>query len=172
MVKRSVATKSGSIDLIALKRVIQQARQVAKQYRELTGKPLGITGEVGEFIATELLGLQLSEARQPGYDATAADGRLIQIKTRCVLQDTSTGGRLGRIRFNHEWDTVMLVLIDADFEPIRIYEAPREDIERELKKPGSKSRNERGALSINKFKAIASLVWDSDYRATSRTNSE
>lgn len=162
MTKKSAVTKSESIDLLALKRVILQARQVAKQYRELTGKPLGITGEVGEFIAAELLGLRLSDARQPGYDAIAPDEHRIQIKTRCVLQDTRSGGRLGRIKLNHEWDTVMLILINADFEPIRIYEAPREYIERELKKPGSKSRNERGALSISKFKSIASVIWDSD----------
>jgi len=150
---------SGSIDLIALKRIIEEARTVAKQYREITGKPLGITGEVGEFIAADLLGLELTEARQPGYDAIAPDGHRIQIKTRCVPPDTSSGQRLGRIKLDHGWDTVMLVLIDADFKPITIYEAFRADIERELKKPGSIARNERGALSISKFKAIASTVW-------------
>lgn len=152
---------SGSIDLIALKRVIQQARVLAKQYQEITGKPLGITGEVGEFIAADLLGLKLTEARQPGYDAIAPDGHRVQIKTRCMLPGAHSGGRLGRIKLNHEWDTVMLVLIDADFEPIVIYEALRADIVSALKRPGSKSRNERGALSISKFKAIAAIVCNS-----------
>jgi hypothetical protein len=155
---------SGSIDLIALKRIIQQARTVAKQYREITGKPLGITGEVGEFIAADLLGLELTEARQPGYDAIAPEGHRVQIKTRCMLPGAHSGGRLGRIKLDYEWDTVMLVLIDADFAPIMIYEAPRADIERELKKPGSKARNEKGALSISKFKAIASIVWPNENR--------
>ncbi len=151
-----------SIDLIALKRVIQQATKIAKQYRGITGKPLGITGEVGEFIAADLLGLKLTEARQPGYDAIAPDGHQIQIKTRCVPQGTHSGGRLGRIKLDHHWNTVMLVLVDADFEPVAIYEAPRADIERELAKPGSKSRNDKGALSISKFRAIASVVWSSE----------
>jgi len=150
---------SESIDLIALESVIQRARKVAKQYREITGKPLGITGEVGEFIAADLLDLKLTAARQPGYDAIAPDRRRVQIKTRCVLPGTHSGGRLGRIKLDHDWDTVILVLIDSDFEPITIYEAPRADIVRELKKPGSKSRNERGALSISKFRSIASVVW-------------
>ncbi len=153
---------SESIDLIALKRVIQQAKKVAKQYREITGKPLGITGEVGELTAADLLDLRLTEARQPGYDAIAPDGHRIQIKTRCVLPGTHSGGRLGRIKLDHEWDTVMLILIDADFEPIAIYEASRADIQRELKNPGSKARNERGALSISKFKAVAHNVWSSE----------
>ncbi|MEK7354001.1 MAG: hypothetical protein AABZ77_05805 [Chloroflexota bacterium] len=41
--------------------------------------------------------------------------------------------RLGSIRLKHEWDTVILILMDIDFEPIKIYEALRADIERELK---------------------------------------
>jgi hypothetical protein len=150
------------IDLVALKGVIQEAKKVAKQYRQLTGKPLGITGEVGEFIAANLLGLELTEARQPGYDAVAHDGHRIQIKARCVLPDSSVSQRVGSIKLGHEWDTVILVLMNADFEPVEIYEATRTDIERELTKPGSKARNERGALSVSKFKAIASRVWSSE----------
>lgn len=55
----------------------------------------------------------------------------------------------------------MLILMNRNFEPFAIYEAKRADIKRELIKPGSKARNERGALSISKFKSIASLVWKS-----------
>ena len=153
-----------SIDIVALKNVIQEAKKIAKQYREVTGKPLGITGEVGEFIAADLLSLKLTEARQPGYDAIALDGHRIQIKARCVLPDSSAGQRLGSIKLDHAWDTVILVLMDVNFEPIKIYEALRADIERELTKPGSKARNERGALSVSKFKAIASLIWSSETR--------
>jgi hypothetical protein len=151
-----------SIDLNALRKVIDDARRVARQYRKITGKPLGITGEVGEFIAADLLGLKLTEARNPGYDAEAPDGRYIQIKSRCVLQDSKPGQRVGAIKFDHDWDTVMLVLMDVDFESITIHEAKRADIESELKKPGSKARNERGALSVSKFKSIAKIVWSRD----------
>lgn len=35
--------------------------------------------------------------------------------------------------------------MDGDFVPIAIYEAKRADVELELRKPGSRSRNERGA---------------------------
>ncbi len=150
---------SESIDLVALKGVIQRAKKVAKQYRQLTGKPLGITGEVGGFIAADLLGLKLTEARHPGYDAVARDGHRIQIKARCVLPSASVSQRVGRIKLEHEWDTVILVLMNADFEPLEIYEATGTNIERELIKPGSKARNEREALSVTKFKAIASRIW-------------
>lgn len=146
---------SDFIDLAALKMVIQEAKKVATQYRQLTRKPLGITGEIGEFVAADLLNLKLTEARQPGYDAVAPDGHRIQIKARCVLLDSSQSQRVGSINFNHDWDTVMLVLMDANFEPTEIYEATREAVQRALMKPGSKARNERRQLGLNKLKEIA-----------------
>ena len=147
------------IDINALRTVIQQTTKLAKQYRELTGKPLGITGEVGEFVAAELLGLELTDARQPGYDAVAQDGRRVQIKTRCLLPDSRTSQRLGCIKLNHEWDSVILMLINHDFEPLGAYEALRSDVERELMKPGSRARNERGALAVKKFISISQPLW-------------
>ena len=53
----------------------------------------------------------------------------------------------------------MLILMDDCFVPQAIHEAFRADVERELAKPGSKARNERGALAVTKFKAIATRVW-------------
>jgi hypothetical protein len=148
-----------TVDLAALRAVITEAKQIAKRYRDLTGKPLGITGEVGEFEAAELMSLRLTGARQPGYDALAPDGHRIQVKARCILQGSKKSQHVGTITLKHEWDTVMLILMDGDFEPLEIHEANRADIERELNRPGSKARNVRGSLSVSKFKSIASPVW-------------
>lgn len=147
------------LDVAALRSVIRDAKEIAKRYRNLTGKPLGITGEVGEFAAAELMNLRLTAARQPGYDSVASDGHRIQVKTRCILPGSKKSQHLGSIRLRHEWDTVMLILMDAEFEPLEIYEAKRPDIERELTRAGSKARNVRGSLSVSKFKSISSLVW-------------
>jgi hypothetical protein len=38
-----------------IRSILQEAKDVAKMYRKLTGKPLGITGEVAEFTAATLL---------------------------------------------------------------------------------------------------------------------
>lgn len=146
-----------TVDLAALKKVIQETKKLAKQYRQITGKPLGITGEVGEYIAAELLHLNLTEARNPGYDALGQDGRRIQIKSRCVRSTSSQ--RVGRIKLDYDFDTVILVLMDDDFEPLSIYEAQRKDVERELQIPGSKSRNIRGAIGVRKFVSISSNIW-------------
>lgn len=152
-------TMPETLDIAALRSVIRDAKKIAKRYRNLTGKPLGITGEVGEFTAAELMNLRLTGARQPGYDAVAPDGHRIQIKARCVLPESRKSQHLGSIRLKHEWDTVMLILMDGDFEPLEIYEAKRPDIERELTRPGSKARNVRGSLGVSKFKSIALFVW-------------
>ena len=69
------------------------------------------------------------------------------------------GQQLGSIRLAQEWDIVLLVVMNERFEVRWIYEAEREAIEAALKAPGSKARNERGALSLTKFKSIGRQVW-------------
>jgi hypothetical protein len=152
-------TPEDQIDLAEIGKLINQAKAIAKAYRELTGRPLGITGEVAEYEAARLLNLRLSEARQAGYDAIRSDGTTIQVKGRVVFKNSNLGQRIGRIRLDHDWDVVVLVLMNADFEPVEIYEALRSDVQVALEAPGSRSRNERGALSVSKFKSIARLVW-------------
>ena len=56
-----------SVDL-ALE-ILAEAKKLAQRYRALTGKPLGITGEVAEYEAARILGVELTPARQAGYDA-------------------------------------------------------------------------------------------------------
>jgi hypothetical protein len=148
-------------DLEKAGEILERARQAAIEYYELTGKPLGITGEIGEYLAAKMLDLRLADARAPGYDATDDKGRRIQIKTRCIPRDRKMNGqRLGSIRFEHHWDSVLLVLLDERLEPLAILEANRTPLEEALMKPGSKARNERGALSVSKFKSIGTLVWE------------
>lgn len=150
------------LDLAAIGKIIDRAKRVAKDYRKLTGRPLGITGEVAEYEASRILNLRLTEARQPGHDATRADGAKIQIKGRIVLEGSKRGQRVGSIRLDHDWDAAVLVLLNSDFEPIAIYEAQRSDVEEALRVPGSRARNERGALAVRKFQSIARLVWSRD----------
>jgi hypothetical protein len=142
--------------------ILADAKKLARRYHALTGKPLGITGEVAEYEAARILGVELTEARHPGYDATEfKDGKQnrIQIKGRCILKGTNPGERIGSINIKKEFDTVLLVLLDKDYEAIAMFEASRDVVIEALTKPGSKARNERGALSISKFKSIGDLRW-------------
>lgn len=142
--------------------ILLAAKKLAQRYRALTGKPLGVTGEIAEYEAAQLLGLKLTVARQAGFDATEQkDGtiRRLQIKGRCVLPGSKPGQRLGSIDISKDWDAVLLVLLDEQFNATAIYEADRAPVIAALSAPGSKSRNERGAMSVSKFKSIGRLVW-------------
>ena len=141
--------------------LLAKAKLLARQYYELTGKPLGVTGEVAEYEAARLLGVTLASARQAGYDATetvAGKTRTLQIKGRC-LPKGRTAGRLGSIQPQKEWDAVLMVLLDSTFSAMEIWEADRAPVLAALAAPGSKARNERGALAVTKFKSIGRLRW-------------
>jgi hypothetical protein len=145
--------------------VLRKAKMLAQQYRELTGKPLGITGEVAEYEAARILGVRLTPARNSGFDATEwKDGsvRRLQIKSRCLLPNCKPGQRLGSIDIEKEFDAVVMVLLDENFDATAIFEAERNVVIEAIKEPGSKSRNERWALGVNKFKAIGKLRWNRD----------
>jgi hypothetical protein len=49
--------------------------------------------------------------------------------------------------------------LDKEFNAVEIHEAERGAVITALSAPGSKARNERGALAIGKFKAIGQLRW-------------
>lgn len=141
--------------------ILRQAKGLAQEYRQLTGKPLGITGEVAEYEAAKHLRVKLASARHAGFDATdESTKRTYQIKGRCMLPGCKPGQRLGSIDITKPFDAVLLVLLDKDFDATHIYEADRASVIEALTKPGSKSRNERGAMSVSLFRKIGRKVWE------------
>lgn len=48
--------------------VLRAAKSLAQEYRQLTGKPLGITREVAEYQAARLLGVELTPARRASVE--------------------------------------------------------------------------------------------------------
>ena len=147
-------------DIQKIGSVLERARQAAIDYYRITGKPLGITGEYGEYIAAELLNLELAPARTAGYDAKDKAKRRIQIKARSIPSDQNLGGqRLGSIRLDQEWDIALLVVMNECFEVRCIYEAERKAIEAVLKAPPISKARKRGVLSLPEFKNIGRQVW-------------
>ena len=144
--------------------LLEKAKLIAQQYYALTKKPLGITGEVAEYEVARLLKVQLTPARQAGYDAVESvkgRERTLQIKGRCLPNGCTPGQRLGSIQPHKEWDAVLMVLLDSDFNATEIWEAERGPVLAALAAPGSKARNERGSLAVSKFKSIGRLRWSS-----------
>ncbi|MDK1494220.1 hypothetical protein QN219_30090 [Sinorhizobium sp. 7-81] len=56
-----VMTKSAAADRI--REILTAIKPLAAEYYRLTGEPLGVTGEVAEAVAADVLGLELAPAR-------------------------------------------------------------------------------------------------------------
>lgn len=144
-----------------VREVLTDVKRLAAEYYKITSKPLGVTGEVGEMEAADLLGLALVPARTSGFDARRGNER-IQIKTRAPDPRFKSMGRLSRISADKECDIVMLVILDIEsMNAIEIYEAPFAVVVAELKRKGPKGdkARERGQLAVAKFISKADLVW-------------
>jgi hypothetical protein len=138
-----------------VKQILAAVKPLAAEYYRLTNKPLGVTGEVAEYVAAEKLNLTLVPPRTEGYDAirkTAKGEDRIQIKGRAFGEDSKPSQRLGKIKHGAACDIVQLVLLDnATLEPVSMWEATYTSVTKRLLEPGSRARNERGAMSDLRF---------------------
>lgn len=149
------------MSVYAADKLIAQARVLAAEYRRTMGKPLpGISSEIAEYDAVKLLNLEPCSEGEGGFDASdpARGDKRIQIKSRTIFDESKSGQRLGQMKLDKEWDSVLLVLMDEEYEPYEIYEAEKADILEFIGKSSS-SRAKRGAMSVARFKIISQLVW-------------
>ena len=153
------------MSLYSVDKLISEARRIAADYRRATGKPLGISSEIACHDACTYLDLEANEDAV-GYDAVGLkggrEGCRFQIKGRAIFDEQKGGQRLGQIKTEQDWDKILLVLMDEDFETTEIYEASRDEILADLDDAGSSNRQKRGAMSVARFKRLAHLVWNKD----------
>jgi len=151
------------MDVYSIDKLITEARRIAAEYRRATGKPLaGVTSEVCQYDACQLLNLELSKTNASGYDAIGKgirEGKKIQIKGRAIFDESKSGQRIGQLKVDQEWDSVVLVLMDENLEAYEIYEADRDEIMASIGDADKSKRSKRGIMSVAKFKAIGRLVW-------------
>jgi hypothetical protein len=141
-----------------VREILEVITPLAAEYYRLTKKPLGVTGEIAEHVAANLLKLTLVEARKPGYDALRGKER-IQIKGRAYGSDAKPGQRISRIKLDPPCDKVILVLMDnATLKVNEIWEASFEKVKENIlsRKPKARSRDD---LSVSAFKKIAKQIW-------------
>jgi len=145
-----------------VREILMEVKALAAEYYKLTGKPLGVTGEVAEFVAAQMFGLELAPPRTKGYDAvrqTPVGPQRIQIKGRAYSKSANKSQRVGSIKKGADCDVVLLVLLDnLTLDPREIWEANYQAVEARLNVPGSKARD-RGALGVREFKKLATCVW-------------
>ena len=146
----------------SLDKLIAETRRLAAEYKRSTGQSLPVSGEIARHDAARILDLTLCEPRSGGVDAIGTgkrEGQRIQIKSRILTEQSKSGARLGQLNTAGDWNTLLLVIMDEDYEPCEIYEATREDIKDEIDEAAGSKRSKRGALSIAKFKNISWLIW-------------
>ena len=153
------------MSLYSVNKLISEARRIAAEYRRTTGKPLGISAEIANHDACTFLQLEPHDDAI-GYDAIglhgAREGERFQIKGRAIFDEKKGGQRLGQIKTDQDWDKILLVLMDEEFETTEIYEASRDNILDDLDDAGESNRSKRGAMSVARFKRLAQLVWSRD----------
>jgi hypothetical protein len=154
-------------------KLMLEARKLAANYRRATGKPLGISNEIAVHDVIRLMKLVPAEPGAGGYDAIGTgsrEGKYIQIKGRTIFDETKGGQRIGQVKLDQEWDSVMLILMDENYEASAIYEADHDTIAEAMADTSAK-RAKRGAMSVARFKAIGTLVWSRD-EAESSSNQQ
>jgi hypothetical protein len=120
-----IAPRMGNDRVLA---ILRQAKSLARDYYRLTGKPLGVTGEVAEYEAAHILRIELTPARQADYDAIERRNgsiRRLQIKGRCLLRDCKPGQRFGRLDRKKDWDAVVMCCSMTDLRRLANEPVPR-----------------------------------------------
>jgi hypothetical protein len=103
---------------------VNEIIKLALDYEESTGRRLGVTGEIGEVLVCQKLGLSLIANRNnAGYDALDESGKIkYQIKTR------RTGGtRVGRFS-SHDFDYFIFAILDKNYNLNRLYKISFDEI--------------------------------------------
>lgn len=152
--------------VFALDKLMAEARRLAREYREATGRSLPISAEIAKYDAVRLLELDPDDQSGVGYDAVGTGpraGRRVQIKGRAIFDERKTGQRLGQLKLDHEWDLLVVVLMDKHFEPCEIYEVERGEVELALRDTAGSRRKRRGALSVARVKIIGHLAWTREH---------
>ena len=149
------------MSVYAVDKLITQARRLAKEYRQVTGKTLPVTGEIAINDAIRLLGMAAASELNCGFDAVLQYQQQklrVQIKGRAIVNSKRSGHRLGQLKLEQDWDAIVLVIMDVDYETSEIYLAERETMMEAI----NESKNKRGSISIARFKIIGELLWSAE----------
>ncbi len=146
------------VSVYSFDKLMSEARKLASDYRHMTGKTLPISGEIARHDVAVLLGMTLVEAGN-GYDALDAEGNRVQIKARVLFEGQKSKPRVGQLRVGQNWDLVVLVLMDEEYEPVEIYQLTHERVSELMEEGVGRNRISRGAMTVARFKAAGEQVW-------------
>lgn len=150
---KTITVSEGLVDKVKL------AVEAGLSYEEATDgqRKLGITGEVGEILACERLGLKLVlSPRSEGFDAIDEHGLHVEIKSRRSESDglPRDVGRTSRFS-RHTCDYALLVLLDKTYQLQEIWRADYKKLRPIIDKQRRRNPN------LTSFKRVAEKVFDS-----------
>ena len=147
------------MSLYAIDKLTAEARRLAAEYRRVTGKTLHLSGEIAVNDAVRLLELETAEELNGAYDAVLRHPDRVerfQIKARVVFDELKSGHRLGELKLDKLWDTLLVVLMNAEYETVEIYSLDRATVSAQLE---DSKPNKKGSLTVARVKRSGRLVW-------------
>ena len=146
--------------LYQLEKLMEETRRLAAEYRRTTGQTLPVGPDLARYDAIRLLGLTEATEETKGIDAHDADGNGVQIKSRVVFDSRKTGHRIGQLNTGADWQKLVLVIMDDNYQPDEIYQMDRGTALQALEQSENSSQKKRGAMSLARFRVMAELVWE------------
>lgn len=145
-----------------LDKLMDETRRLAAEYKRSTGNPLPVSAELAKFDAIRLLGMRTPDEPERAVDAlwdTEKGVERVQIKGRVIFDPKKSGQRVGQLNLDANWDRVLLVVMNEDYQCTGIYGLARVTLQAVLSDVRDSKNNARGALSVKKFIAIADQLW-------------
>jgi hypothetical protein len=141
----------------AMLTAVKAAIRGSLAYERATGgnRKIGITGEIGEVLACNQLGLRLCvDPRSKGVDAVDRKGRRVQIKTRRSESGglPNDAGRIGTFS-RHPFDYALLVILDREYRLAQIWQAEQARVSPLI------DRQKRRNPNLAAFKRLATQVY-------------
>jgi len=138
-----------------LDKLMSETRRLAVEYRRTTGSTLPVSADLANYDAIKLLQMEKPQQAISGVDAIY-NGLKILIKGRVIFSAAKKGVRIGQLNVNGEWDAVVVVVFNQEYQPQTLYQASRQALQQSLQQG---SKNARGALTLDRFKALSEIVW-------------
>jgi len=138
---------------------LYQMKHLLKLFYSFKGKSLEYKQDISEYYAVKLLKLDVTRFEFSGTDVirkTKQGEQKLLIKG-AVNEDNAI---LESFQINKGWHSIILVMFDRDFEPIKIFEAEKDSVKKLLKKYPPKEKYERVKIPLNKFISISKLIWE------------
>lgn len=142
-----------------LGKLMSEARRLAADYHRATGQTLPLSNEIARYDAMQLLQLEAPKEEIAGVDAVGTGvraGHNVQIKGRVVFDGNKSKQRIGQLGLDGKWHSVVLVLMNSDYEPVELIEAGREALVNALNQIAP---NKRGAMTVSRFRMLGEVVW-------------